>query len=533
MTDKELIKKGFFPRELPPPFNTEDLANHLDTINASWNTIYSGLNGNDKKIFNESNWANISIPKVGLSRRKISIPNPLNQSKLSKTIADNWPQIESIINKSSISSSSPIIDIIRAVKTKESFSQFKSKRLSESYDKLFEVKTDISRFYGTIYTHSIPWLIHTKPVAKANRQNYLMLGNALDRDLRGSNSGQTIGIPIGPDTSLIVAEIITSLIDEKIQSKLNFTKSFRFIDDYYIYCDNYSDAEKSFKYIQSLLTEFQLDINEDKTRITESPFSFDSRWSIELGAFKFRKAENTQKTDLERFASLSHIHAKENPSDSVLLYTVQVLKNIPLHYENWKLYESILYRILITEPRTLPDVLSILSSHSVRVHKLKLRGILEKLIEIHIAKGHHFEVSWALWAFVEFRLKLKKKIAESILNSNDWISKLIILDIKQQNLVVNTLDTSILETDLTQDSLVNGGWLFTYQSIVSGWLSPTINVIDQNEYFKLLKDNSVSFYDKTRRIPQIQIKRPSPAEPNEYSASSIIGGGSGGGSSSY
>lgn len=201
MTDKELIKKGFFPRELPPPFNTEELANHLDTINVAWNTIYSGLNGNDKKKYNESNWANISIPKVGLSRRKISIPNPLNQSKLSKTIADNWSQIESIINKSTISSSSPIINTNRAVKTKESFGQFKSKRLSESYDKLFEVKTDISRFYGTIYTHSIPWLIHTKPVAKANRQNYSMLGNALDRDLRGSNSGQTVGIPIGNKTN--------------------------------------------------------------------------------------------------------------------------------------------------------------------------------------------------------------------------------------------------------------------------------------------------------------------------------------------
>lgn len=47
-----------------------------------------------------------------------------------------------------------------------------------------------------------------------------MLGNALDRDLRCCNSGQTMGIPIGPDTSLVIAEIITCLMDEQFQTKL-------------------------------------------------------------------------------------------------------------------------------------------------------------------------------------------------------------------------------------------------------------------------------------------------------------------------
>ncbi len=91
----------------------------------------------------------------------------------------------------------------------KTFGQFKKECLINSFDKLFEVVTDVSRYYGTIYTHIIPWIIHTKVIAKAKRKDLTLLGNLLDKKLRESNSGQTLGIPIGSDTSLVIAEIIT------------------------------------------------------------------------------------------------------------------------------------------------------------------------------------------------------------------------------------------------------------------------------------------------------------------------------------
>jgi hypothetical protein len=91
--------------------------------------------------------------------------------------------------------------------------------------------------------------------------------------LREGNSGQTLGIPIGPDTSLVIAEIIGCTLDEMVQKKFKTSiKGFRYIDDYYVYCENQADAEKVFKFIQSIFTEYQLDINEEKTKISKSPF---------------------------------------------------------------------------------------------------------------------------------------------------------------------------------------------------------------------------------------------------------------------
>lgn len=539
MTEKELLELGYFPKELPPPFESKSLSEKLDEVNTEWDSISSSFGRPERLEYSESKWVMFSIPKVQLSRRIINVPNPLHQSKLSKTIADRWIEIEEIFKKSTISSSSPIKDPKnkRALITRQNFGEFKRRRLNESFDNLYEVKTDVSRFYGTIYTHSIPWLVHTKPVAKASRTDMTMLGNALDKDLRSLNSGQTVGIPIGPDTSLIIAEIITCLMDEHIQSKLKNVKSFRFIDDYFLYCDSYAEAEKAFKFIQSLLTEYQLDINEEKTKISKAPFAFDSRWSIELGSFTFRKTAQSQLTDIERFVSLSLIHSNESPKDSVLLYSIQVLKYLPLFDENWDTYESLILKIGITEPRTLPVVTEILASNISRISKRKVKSVIEKIIENHLPKGHNYEVAWALWMCVEFSIKLRNRMAENIFASNDYVSMLIAMDLKSRNLINATVSTDGLLPELTKESLMNENWLFTYESIKKAWLSPIENPIDENKYFKLLLDKGIYFYREDAKVATFKVKKPTKKiiettkKPEAEDAKTIVSGGGGGGGS--
>jgi hypothetical protein len=94
----------------------------------------------------------------------------------------------------------------------------------------YVIQTDISRFYQSIYTHSIPWALHGKAAAKANRSRRL-IGNTLDKLVREGQDRQTIGVPIGPDTSLIIAEIILSSVDEALKRK-RLKNGLRYIDDY-------------------------------------------------------------------------------------------------------------------------------------------------------------------------------------------------------------------------------------------------------------------------------------------------------------
>ncbi|RZK47999.1 MAG: RNA-directed DNA polymerase [Pedobacter sp.] len=263
MTEQKLIEKGYFAKELPPQFVTYPLANKLSTINAAWNSRLSSLTKPRKQFFSETKSTIYNIPKVGLSRRVISIPNPVHQTNLVETIINRWNEIDLILTKSNSSYSKPKEDLqnTRAYVTEHNFTSFKRARFIGSFDNYHQVKSDISKFYGSIYTHSIPWIMHTKPVAKINRADNTLIGNLLDKILRTGNSGQTVGIPVGPDTSLIIAEIINCEIDNILQNKFksNNIKFFRYIDDIYIYCDSYTEAEQAFKFYQKTLSEYQLE----------------------------------------------------------------------------------------------------------------------------------------------------------------------------------------------------------------------------------------------------------------------------------
>ena len=101
---------------------------------------------------------------------------------------------------------------------------------------------------------------------------------ALDKLLRNTQDGQTLGIPIGSDTSLVVAELLLCTVDVELEKRFKNTcifpfKGFRYSDDYEFTFQNRSDAESALSIIQQVISEFELSINPEKTKIVELPCS--------------------------------------------------------------------------------------------------------------------------------------------------------------------------------------------------------------------------------------------------------------------
>lgn len=73
------------------------------------------------------------------------------------------------------------------------------KSINLSLDYRYVLQTDITDCYSSIYTHSIPWSIHTKEEAKKkkNRTNNSLVGIAIDNHIQDMSYGQTNGIPQG------------------------------------------------------------------------------------------------------------------------------------------------------------------------------------------------------------------------------------------------------------------------------------------------------------------------------------------------
>ena len=95
-----------------------------------------------------------------------------------------------------------------------------------------------------------------------------------------AQDGQTIGIPIGPDCSRLIAEIICSVIDENFVQKTRITNFLRHVDDIWIGADNVDEAHRLLSELRNCLREFELDVNEKKTRVASSTEFLDELWPI-------------------------------------------------------------------------------------------------------------------------------------------------------------------------------------------------------------------------------------------------------------
>jgi hypothetical protein len=196
------------------------------------------------------------------------------------------------------------------------------------------VKTDIARYYPSIYTHSIPWALHTKPVARADKQ-YQLLGNRLDLWMRETQDKQTGGKPIGPDTSFVIGEVIGTALDLALIAKIPSLRGTRSIDDYFLYFSTLSEAETGIAALHEVAKEFELDINDAKTEVILLPDSLEPRWKSDLRTLTIRDMGNGQAMDLLTLFDRAFEFSKQYPADSVLTYAAKQTLGANITAENW------------------------------------------------------------------------------------------------------------------------------------------------------------------------------------------------------
>lgn len=142
----------------------------------------------------------------------------------------------------------------------------KSIELGLKYDYIFQ--TDIVDCYGAIYTHSVPWAIHTKALVKENKRNKSIIGNIIDTALQGMNYGQTNGISQGSILMDFIAEMVLGYIDECLSQCLNGDMDYhiiRYRDDYRIFTKNKKDGNTIIRELSKILSELGMRLNGEKT----------------------------------------------------------------------------------------------------------------------------------------------------------------------------------------------------------------------------------------------------------------------------
>lgn len=497
MEAKHLLGRGFFPEELIPAFTSEGLLEHYDDIKMRCTTY------NYKKTAKSIQF---SIPRLHSSRRRLVIPNPFFQYKLCNEIEEHWPEIVKIIDKHDTSLSKPVISTNpteRSLIKKNSYSEIATKKILNSFSARYMVYADISRFHGTVYTHSIPWAIHTKDIAKMDKTDSLF-GNKIDKFIRNSQDAQTLGIPTGPDTSYLIAELITSRVDDSLKENLPSTITrFRYIDDFYFFCRTLSEAEIVLTQLTKSLNDFELELNPDKTKIVEMPVEFEPDWVSELREFKFSGFSKKQKIDIINYFNKAFAYSKKYPNDFVIKYAITRIKNKKFSKENWIIYENLLLQSVLSEPSVIKVVLEILLKYSnidYSIRKNVVKATLYAIFDANIIHGNTYEILWSLWVAKSLKIKVNADYANMLILMDDPLIALVINDMISQNLISSKIDRSIWKQHESFEGLFSEHWIYAYEAYVRNDVITDEKYLNKSDFYKALETNNIRFYDPNKQI---------------------------------
>jgi hypothetical protein len=395
-----------------------------------------------------------------------------------------------------------------------SMQELYDKKILESGGYRFMLRADISRFFPTIYTHSVPWAVHGKFVAKKNMRKITpaFYGNVIDKYLRAGQDGQTIGIPIGPDTSHIVAEALATSVDVLFKEKFGrWPAGFRYVDDYYLFFEEQGEAERALADLSRALQEYELQLNFDKTRVVPVNQIADDYWTQQIRNLDVSNETGKQRSDINHYFDFTLDLARHHEDDSIMNYALRRISSVLVRKENWDLFESHLCRIVFAHPNTLQLVASFLSTYGrygYLLDKERLSRMSSLVIRNAAPLNHHSEVAWALWICLDLKLKLDKKAVGSLVGVRSSVCLLLALDMERKGLTSKRISKSILKSFMTAEALRSDMWLFAYEAGIRKWIVSDDSHIAGDPHFKELYKREIHFYSDSATLSPIFMLKP-------------------------
>ncbi|NJI23866.1 RNA-directed DNA polymerase [Aeromonas veronii] len=301
--------------------------------------------------------------------------------------------------------------------------------------------TDISNFYPSIYTHSISWAIHTKPIAKEqrNRSRMSLIGVTIDKTLQHMQNGQTNGIPQGSVLMDFIAEILLGYADSELTLKLDSLGIedyyiIRYRDDYRVFTNTKEDSETIARQITLTLQELGLQLNSSKTSISEdvimSSIKEDKR--VALSIFGKSQWETTIQKSLLKLIMFSRMHPNSGQIDKQLARLNKKLESKQQLKEDSKIIISIISDIMLTNPRSFPSCALVLSNtlkfineNDEKIQLLtKIKDKFQSMLGTGVLDIWLQRISYPIQPDLQFNESLCKIVA-NIPNINIWESSWI------------------------------------------------------------------------------------------------------------
>lgn len=288
------------------------------------------------------------------------------------------------------------------------YEDYRYHRAEKKYNFLF--KFDIAKCFDSIYTHSISWAVlgldAVKENVDASKKNF---SGIFDKFIQYSNYGETNGILIGPEFSRIFAEIILQRIDKTIEEKvikLNGSKNktdyelYRYVDDYFLFCDDDILKDDILKILKHELKEYKLSINNSKSIEYKKPiiteitiakerinklFSENPRFSIQ----ELKKDDSDTNENKEVIEVLNHKFSFYFNPDSLITQYKILIKESSVDYKDVLNYSLALLNTIVEN--NLVNFENIYFSYldKIKSNEISDKKIIDKLNKVEDSLTTH------------------------------------------------------------------------------------------------------------------------------------------------
>lgn len=329
----------------------------------------------------------------------------------------------------------------------------------------------------------------------------------LDLLVRSCNRNQTVGIPIGPETSRIIAETISARIDQSYHARFpdaDKDNIDRLQDDWMVGIGTLEGAETVLSAISGLYREYGLDINGSKTSIDRIVGERESAWISDMKAFLSHRSGSLAGSRLREFLELTLILQSQNPTASVVSYALSVVEGVAIEAADIPVVESFLIKAAVVAPGSMDRICRVVLDVQNRTNALSAKRIGSRfinLVKAALEKGHHYEAIWLLYTLRGLKRPVDiRPIKELIAEVESAAIALILLDMKSKGLCIGKLPTQVWEGKISEDSVKSDWtWLLAYEAYRHGWMVDHNKLLNK-PLFKAMASRKVVFYDPKRNI---------------------------------
>ena len=369
----------------------------------------------------------------------------------------------------------------------------------------YEIRLDINSFFENIYTHSIPWAIHGMSVAKSKRNDDTLLGNQIDLCMRSLNYEQTNGILVGNAVSRIISELILCTIDKQIKNKFPNIECRRFVDDYYIYTTDNSQIQQIIAFIRKNLAQYELNFNENKIQINESPFLYGKPWAEKIKQYIHLPSDV--------FLTKLIIEYNNYKDISIFKYGLKILYHCKFVGKEWGAMQSRLINLWVRFPSLSDLIIKILLKNQANIKITALKKAIYNIIDESILLNREQELVWAVWFIKVFKISISQEYIFKIFDTSNELAIIIMLSIidkagrRKETKIRNWIEK--IHKDLEQanvDDKGNGNalmwsshWLLAYEATRNKWINlpdKPFEYAKKNSFFKRLLECNVKFFDE-------------------------------------